>query len=187
MRSQDIITLGFMTFALFLGAGNVIYPPMLGQQAGSELLLAACGFLVTAVGLPLTALVSMARVGGPLGLTASLPTRWGRMFWTVLFLMIGPAFAIPRMAVVAYEMGVDPFFTENHSWHLTLYSVGFYALALVIALSPGRLFSSVGRWMTPALLVLLSIIAVGTLVAPQGSIEAPAKHYLTDPFSEGLL
>ena len=116
MRRQDLLALGFMTFALFLGAGNVIYPPMVGQQAGDHLLMAAVGFLITAVGLPLMTLVSMALAGGPGKMTADIPRRWHQLFWTALFLVIGPAFAIPRMAVVAYEMGFLPF-VEQPQWH----------------------------------------------------------------------
>ena len=187
MRPQDLIALGFMTFALFLGAGNVIYPPMLGQQAGYELLFAASGFLLTAVGLPLTTLISMARAGGPNRLTELLPGRWSLVFWTVLFTVIGPAFAIPRMAVVAYEMGLDPFLTNPSGWQLALYSVVFYALALLLALKPGSLVRSVGKWMTPALILLLVAIAWGTLSTPQGAVEAPLGAYITKPFSEGLI
>ena len=130
MRRQDRIALGFMTFALFLGAGNVIYPPMLGQQAGYELAFAAIGFLLTAVGLPLITLVSMAHAGGPREMTQLLPKRWSTLFWAALFIVIGPAFAIPRTAVVAYELGAISFLTDPQSWHLALYTIVFFAIAL---------------------------------------------------------
>ncbi len=44
LRSRDIIALGFMTFALFVGAGNIIFPPMVGLQAGEHVWTAAFGF-----------------------------------------------------------------------------------------------------------------------------------------------
>ena len=187
MRQQDLIALGFMTFALFLGAGNIIYPPMLGQQAGYELLFAAVGFLLTAVGLPLLALVSMALVGGSQRMTELLPKRWSSLFWLTLFIAFGPALVIPRVAVVAYEMGIIPFLEKPEGWHLALYSAIFYSLALLLAFKPGALIKTVGRWMTPALLILLCIIAWGTLSHPLSAIEAPVNNYLTAPFSEGLV
>ena len=187
MQSRDLVALGLMTFALFLGAGNVIYPPMVGQQAGYELLAAAGGFLLTAVGLPLLALVSMARVGGSEEITRLLPKRWSQAFWTVLFLVIGPAFAIPRMAVVAYEMGLDPFLANPQSWHLAVFSVVFYSFSLLLAFRPDSLVRTVGRYITPVLVLLLAVIAWGTLTAPKGEIAAPVEAYLSHPFSEGLL
>jgi LIVCS family branched-chain amino acid:cation transporter len=64
LRSQDLLALGFMTFALFLGAGNIIFPPSAGLAAGENLVQAALGFLLTGVGLPLLTVVALARVGG---------------------------------------------------------------------------------------------------------------------------
>ena len=64
LKTRDLIALGFMTFALFLGAGNIIFPPMVGQGAGEHAAAAATGFLLTGVGLPLLTVVALARVGG---------------------------------------------------------------------------------------------------------------------------
>jgi LIVCS family branched-chain amino acid:cation transporter len=64
LKTWDIFALGFMTFALFLGAGNIIFPPMVGLAAGENLLGASTGFLLTGVGLPLLGVVALARVGG---------------------------------------------------------------------------------------------------------------------------
>ena len=50
LRTRDIVALGFLTFALFIGAGNIIFPPIVAQQAGEHVWLAAFGFLITAVG-----------------------------------------------------------------------------------------------------------------------------------------
>ena len=56
LTSKDILALGFMTFALFVGAGNIIFPPMVGIQSGEHVWTAAIGFLLTAVGLPVLTL-----------------------------------------------------------------------------------------------------------------------------------
>ena len=60
-----------MLFALFLGAGNIIFPPLLGQMAGDELFVAMTGFLITGVGLPLIAVLAIANAGGGLETIAS--------------------------------------------------------------------------------------------------------------------
>ncbi|RMS29272.1 Branched-chain amino acid transport system II carrier protein [Pseudomonas savastanoi] len=67
LKGQDILALGFMTFALFVGAGNIIFPPIVGLQAGPHVWMAALGFLVTAVGLPVVTVIALARVGGSNG------------------------------------------------------------------------------------------------------------------------
>ena len=79
LRTRDIVALGFMTFALFIGAGNIIFPPIVAQQAGEHVWLAAFGFLITAVGLPVITIIALSRVEGsiqilssPLGKIASL-------------------------------------------------------------------------------------------------------------------
>src|SRR5690606_39737128 len=79
LRTLDIVALGFMTFALFIGAGNIIFPPIVAQQAGEHVWLAAFGFLITAVGLPVITIIALSRVEGsiqalssPLGKAASI-------------------------------------------------------------------------------------------------------------------
>ena len=81
LRSRDIIALGFMTFALFVGAGNIIFPPMVGLQAGEHVWTAAFGFLITAVGLPVLTVVALAKVGGGVD---SLSTPIGKVAGVLL-------------------------------------------------------------------------------------------------------
>lgn len=83
LRSRDIIALGFMTFALFVGAGNIIFPPMVGLQAGEHVWTAAFGFLITAVGLPVLTVVALAKLAAVLTASArqsvkSLAYCWQR-------------------------------------------------------------------------------------------------------------
>ena len=168
MQRKDLIALGFMTFALFLGAGNIIYPPILGQQAGSELLFAAVGFLLTAVGLPLLALVAMALTGGSREMTELLPKQWSRAFWLILFIAFGPALVIPRVAVVAYEMGMVPFLEAPQPWQLALYSGVFFALALLLALKPGAMINAVGPLGDPCPYCIARCHCLGNLVSSTG-------------------
>ncbi len=102
LRSRDIIALGFMTFALFVGAGNIIFPPMVGLQAGEHVWTAAFGFLITAVGLPVLTVVALAKLAAVLTVSArqlvkSLAYRWQQ------FVTGGGAFATPRTATVSLK------------------------------------------------------------------------------------
>jgi branched-chain amino acid:cation transporter, LIVCS family len=107
LRSRDIIALGFMTFALFVGAGNIIFPPMVGLQAGEHVWTAAFGFLITAVGLPVLTVVALAKVGGGVdSLSTPIGKVAGVLLATVCYLAVGPLFATPRTATVSFEVGI---------------------------------------------------------------------------------
>ncbi|HJD45065.1 MAG TPA: branched-chain amino acid transport system II carrier protein, partial [Candidatus Paenalcaligenes intestinipullorum] len=127
----DVMGLGFMTFAFFLGAGNIIFPPLAGFLAGEQLNAAMLGFLLTAVGLPLITLVAAAIAGGGFTTMARfLPPAVVSLMASLIFIIIGPAFATPRTALVAYEMGLKPFLTDPSQSDLTLFTVGFFGVVL---------------------------------------------------------
>ena len=106
-----VIAVGFMLFALFFGAGNLIFPVMLGQSAGSNIWLANAGFIVTGVGLPLLGVLALGYSGKSdlQALASRAHPVFGLIFTTVLYLAVGPLFAIPRTGSVSYEIGVKPF------------------------------------------------------------------------------
>ena len=106
LRTKDIIALGFMTFALFIGAGNIIFPPIVAQQAGEHVWLAALGFLVTAVGLPVITIMALSKTEGSIALLSSPLGKVASLILTVVcYLSVGPLFATPRTATVSYEIG----------------------------------------------------------------------------------
>jgi len=183
----DLLALGFMTFALFLGAGNIIFPPSAGMAAGEQVWSAALGFLLTGVGLPLLTVVALARVGGGLDkLTAPLGRTAGLLFAVVVYLAIGPLFATPRTAVVAFEMGMPPF-SGNSQLALGLYSLGYFAVALFLALNPGQLVDRIGKWITPVLLAALLVLGGAALLAPAGAVGESAPAYREAPLLQGFL
>jgi LIVCS family branched-chain amino acid:cation transporter len=187
LKGPDLLALGFMTFALFLGAGNIIFPPSVGMAAGENVWRAALGFLLTGVGLPLLTVVALARVGGGMDrLTAPLGKRAGMLLAVAVYLAIGPLFATPRTAVVSFEMGVAPF-TGASGLALFLYSAAYFAAVLFLALNPGKLVDSIGKFITPVLLSALLVLGGAALFAPAGSIGNAAADYQAAPLVEGFL
>lgn len=187
LKTTDILATGLMTFALFLGAGNIIFPPFLGHMAGTELITAMLGFLLTGVGLPLMGVIACARAGGGLEkLTAIFPPKMALTFAVILFLAIGPLFASPRTAVVSYELGLLPFIGESGTFSLALFSVGFFAVALYLALFPGKLVETVGKLITPLLVVVLVVIAVGAFLFPQGEAGVATESMISQGFFNGF-
>ena len=187
LKSLDLLALGFMTFALFLGAGNIIFPPSAGMAAGANVWSAAFGFLITGVGLPLLTVVALARVGGGMPeLTAPLGRRAGTLLAVAVYLAIGPLFATPRTAVVSFEMGVAPF-AGNEPLALGLYTLAYFAAVLFLALNPGKLVDSIGKFITPVLLAALLVLGGAALLAPVGEIGQSTEAYEAMPFVQGFL
>ena len=188
LKLTDIMALGFMLFAFFLGAGNIIFPPLAGQLAGDHFLPAMSGFLLTAVGLPLITIVAVAVAGGSWGhLTKDLPKQAATIMAVLIFIIIGPAFAAPRTGLVAYEMAVKPFFIDASQAHLTLFSIAFFVVAMFFSWSQGKLIDVIGKVLTPALFVGLVVLAIAVFVNPQGDILAAHGEYITQPLTKGFL
>lgn len=184
LRKRDITAIGFTTFALFLGAGNLIFPPMMAQQAGENWLTAMAGFLISAVGLPALTIVILGRLSAVNKLTQSLPSWLEKTFWLTVFTTLGPAFVLPRAVTVAYEMGLKPFVGESH---LFAFSIGFCALSLLLAIKPGKLVDIIGKFMTPTLIIMLGVLVITAIFNPQGSTTQATINYQQSPLVSGLL
>lgn len=188
LRPLDVVALGFMTFAFFLGAGNMIFPPLAGYYAGDNLLPAIAGFLLTAVGLPLLGLLAIAKASGGLPtLGRFLPKKASTLLGLVIYIILVPVFGIPRTALVAYEMGVLPFIESPGAMTLALFSLFYFAIALFFALKEGQLIDNVGKIIAPILLLLLVVVGIGVMVSPQGEIGLAQQEYATSPFAKGFL
>lgn len=144
LRTRDIIALGFMTFALFIGAGNIIFPPIVAQQAGEHVWLAALGFLITAVGLPVITIMALSRVEGSIQILSSPLGKIASLILTVVcYLAVGPLFATPRTATVSYEIGFSAYFGDSAST-LFIYSAIYFALVMLVSLYPHKILDTVG-------------------------------------------
>lgn len=191
----DTLGLGFMTFAFFLGAGNLIFPPLAGFLAGENMTFAMFGFLFTAVGLPLLALIAVAKANG--NIMALLPAGVATLFAVTIFIIIGPAFAAPRTGLVAFEVGFKPFLNDtsttvqiaNLTFNLAqlLYTFAFFAVSMVFALFPGKLLDNVGKVLTPVLLLLLVGLAVSVIILPGSDVQVASGDYAYHPLITGIL
>lgn len=188
LSSFDILALGFMNFAFFLGAGNIIFPPLAGAMAGEHLSLATFGFLVTAVGLPLITLIAVAKAGGGiLDMAKYLPAKVATLLALAVFIVIGPSFATPRAALVAYQISVSPFLTAPNTLSLAIFSVVFFGIVAHLSLSTGKLLDMIGKVITPLLIILLTILSVSVFVNPLGDLGVATQDYIQSPFTKGFL
>ena len=179
---KDIILLGMTNFALYVGAGNIIFPPFIGLQAGDHVLPAAIGFILTGVGLPVIAAIALARVGGVLQyITIPIGIKLGLIMTVLCYLCIGPLYAIPRTATVAYELAITPF-THTLSY-LPIYSVIYFAISFLFALYPAKILDTVGKILSPIKISALLILCLTAWFIKAGVSEIPNGPYVNEPFS----
>lgn len=187
LKPSDLLGLGFMTFALFLGAGNIIFPPEAGLSAGSSMGIASLGFLITGVGLPLLTVVALGRVGGGMPeLTSPLGKVAGITLAVAVYLAIGPLFATPRTAAVSFQIGVE-YFTGGSSLALFVYTLLYFCAVVYLSLNPGRLVDRVGKVITPVLIASLLVLGMAAIFVPFGGMGETTPSYREAPFVQGFL
>ncbi|MFD2446349.1 branched-chain amino acid transport system II carrier protein [Bacillus sp. CGMCC 1.16607] len=190
IATRDITAIGLMLFALFFGAGNMIFPPFLGQEAGENVWPAIVGFLLTGVGLPLLGVIAIARNGDLQTLANRVHPLFSIIFSVILYLTIGPFFGIPRTGTVSYEISVTPFLTETlkqSSFPLFIYSLIFFGLTAWLSLNPSKLVDRIGKYLTPALLLIIAILIMKSLITPMGEPGLPNEAYSNTPFFKGFV
>ncbi|WP_273419394.1 branched-chain amino acid transport system II carrier protein [Veillonella caviae] len=181
LSKRAYLAIGMMLFALFFGAGNLIFPAALGQQAGSNVGWALAGFVITGVGLPLLGVMAMGYSGckDAEELASRVHPVYGLIYTVALYLSIGPMFATPRTGTVAYEIAIKPF-TEGVAMDLEpIFLALFFGISLWLSISPQKLVNRIGNILTPALLLVILLLIVKSFVTPIGDYAMPQEAYAT--------
>lgn len=188
LNGKKMVLISFMLFSLFFGAGNLIFPPFLGQNAGTQTVPALIGFLATAVVLPVLGVIVVARFDGLDKLGQQVSQSFSLVFTLLIYLSIGPGLGIPRAASVPFEMAVAPYLPEgsNLTVWMVAYSLVFFLVALWLCLNPGKLVNRIGNFLTPSLLTLIFFLFVCFLFRGQVDVAAPQSAYATAPFLQGF-
>lgn len=181
--------IGSMLFGMFFGAGNLIFPIQLGQLAGTNFWTALIGFLVTAIGLPFLGILAIGISGsnGLRELASRVHPLFGVGFATVLYLTIGPFFAIPRTATVPFVVGFEPYIDSGQAgiW-LGVFSFTFFAIVYFFSLHPAKVMDYIGKYLTPAFLVFLFLLISISILKPMGSFGKPIGDYANLAFITGF-
>ena len=192
LNRKETVFVASMLFGMFFGAGNLIFPVSMGQLSGSNMWQAAAGFLITGVGLPLlgVAALGISREDGLMGLSSRVGRRYGKFFTCILYLTIGPFFAIPRCATVAYTVSVERIIPDSmQTAVLAVFSLLFFAAVLFFSLRPGEILTWIGKVLNPLFLLFLGLLVIRALLSPMGSISgaAPEGAYAAGAFYQGFL
>lgn len=182
IRIKDILIIGLAFFALFFGAGNLIFPPYLGAEGGSQWFEAFAGFVLIDVIITSVGLWALNRAGGSsVALDAVLDKGPALALNTLAILCTGVLIAAPRTAATTYEMSVQPFFGDSIG--LLPVSIVFFAIVLALTYRQSRLVDIVGRFLTPVLVVCIVVLIVVGLVNPLGIPGAPTA---SSPLGDGI-
>ena len=189
LEKRKMILISFMLFSLFFGAGNLIFPPFLGQCAGKSMPLAMVGFLITAVVLPVLGVIVVAKFGGLQKLANKVNGKFALIFSVLIYLAIGPGLGIPRAASVPFEMAIAPYLPEtfNLGMFMVIYSLIFFLIALWLSLTPNKLVDRIGKVLTPTLLILLVVMFGTFLFNGKSNVSEPQPEYQAGPFVKGFL
>lgn len=179
-------------FGMFFGAGNLIFPVHLGQLAGRNVLPAMIGFIITAVGIPILGVAAIGNThsDGLQALASKVGPRYGVVFTCLLYLTIGPFFAIPRCATTSFTTGVAPMLGGiPESAALFVFSLLFFAVVLALSLRPAGITVWIGKIINPLFLGFLAILVVSAMLRPSAGIASvtPAAAYESGALFSGFI
>ena len=191
LTGKQYTLLASMLFGMFFGAGNLIFPIILGAKAGASLVPALLGMLITAVGMPLLGIVALgvSRSSGLMQMSGRVAKWYSYFFTCALYLTIGPFFAIPRCAATSFTMGIAPLVSGSHTVPQAIFTTLFFAAVLFFALRPNNIMHSIGKYLNPIFLICLGILVVAALLDPIQSVGSVAASgaYADNAFSTGFL
>lgn len=181
-RRSDFLVVGFALFAVFFGAGNLIFPPYLGLQSGTNWFPALTAFVAADAGLAIMTVLAIVRLGKGRELLGRLPKKAGHFCMDLVMAIVGPVLCIPRTCATTFEMGAHVLFPELSSW---VFGLLFFAVVAVLTIRPGKVVDIVGKYLTPLLLLTIAVLCVKGLLTPLGDIVSPAPGFQT--LKEGFL
>lgn len=189
INKRQMMKISFLLFSIFFGAGNLIFPPFLGQCSGSAMVPALVGFLVTAVVLPVLGVIVIAEFGGLDKLSSRVGPKFAIFFSIMIYLSLGPGLAIPRAASVPFEMAVAPYLPAAANvtvWRI-VYSLVFFAVSLWLCLTPSKLLDRFGYVLTPALLLLIFVLSASFLARGKVAFAGPQPDYASGGLLKGFI
>ena len=179
-KTKEIWIAGFALFSLFFGAGNLILPPFLGVKSGLDWWIVVCGFVLTAVTIPILAIFAHAKLQGTLYDFGKKVSPFFSTIYCLLIYLIAVAIPSPRTAAVTHEMTVQPFFDISP----LLTSIIYFLLVFIFAINRSKVIGLIGKFLTPIIvIILLMIIAVAFFTSPE--IITPTTF--KTPFIDGIL
>ena len=189
MKKKELLMIGLMVFSVFFGAGNLIFPPIIGKQAGTNVVTTMLFFSITAIIFPILGVVAVAKSDGLRNLANRVDPIFSIIFTIAAYLAIGPALAMPRAGTLPFEIAISPYIPANVPKGLILfiYTTVFFGVVYWLSLSPNKLLERISKITSPIFLVLILMLFVGTFLKPMGGYMPPEPLYAKNMGLQGFL
>ena len=181
--------ISLMVFSIFFGAGNLIFPPLIGKQAGVNVFTTMLFFSITAIIFPILGIIAVAKSDGLRNLADKVDPVFSIIFTIAAYLAIGPALAMPRAGTLPFEIAISPYISPNVSKSLILfiYTTVFFGIVYWLSLNPNKLLGRISKITSPIFLVLILMLFIGTFLKPMGSYANPEPLYAKNMGLQGFL
>ncbi|WP_156300440.1 branched-chain amino acid transport system II carrier protein [Streptobacillus canis] len=188
LSKKDFRHMSVMIFGLFFGAGNLIFPPFLGKEAGTNSLISLFFFSFTAIIFPVLGIIAVSKFDGIKKLSNMVGPLFALIFTTAIYITIGPGLAIPRNATVSFEIAMTPFITnvQYMIYFRIAYTLIFFGVVYYLSMKPSKLVTTLGKILTPTLLILIVVMFIGVVINPFNP-SMPVGDYVTGPAVKGFL
>lgn len=188
LSRSEFITLSIMLFGLFFGAGNLIFPPLLGNQAGDKTLISLLAFSITAVIFPVMGVIAVSKADGLQNLASRVSPLFSLVFTPLIYLAVGPGITLPRAGSVPFEMAVAPYIPSDFPILMAriIYTFTFFLIAYMLCIKPNQLLKRTGKYLTPLLIGLIILLFVGVLFV-EPDVGGPILDYKKSPIAKGIV
>ena len=189
MKKKKLLMISLMVFSIFFGAGNLIFPPVIGKQAGVNVFTTMLFFSITAIIFPILGIIAVAKSDGLRNLANKVDPVFSIIFTIAAYLAIGPALAMPRAGTLPFEIAISPYISPNVSKNLILfiYTTVFFGVVYWLSLNPNKLLGRISKITSPIFLVLILMLFIGTFLKPMGSYANPEPLYAKNMGLQGFL
>ncbi|WP_064581340.1 branched-chain amino acid transport system II carrier protein [Streptobacillus moniliformis] len=188
LTKKEFRCISIMIFGLYFGAGNLIFPPILGKESGSNAFISLIFFSITAIVFPILGVIVVSKFNGINKLSNMVDSSFTLIFTTAMYLTIGPYLSIPRNASTSFEITIAPYITnlDNVIYYRLMYTIVFFSLVYYLSMKPKKIVTTLGRILTPILLLLILLMFLGVIFKPFNMV-APVGDYISAPAIKGFI
>jgi LIVCS family branched-chain amino acid:cation transporter len=180
---KDSIVVGFALFAMFFGAGNLIFPTFLGVESGTSWITGFLGFVLADVGLAILSIMAVAKCNGDISeIFGKAGEKLAIVLGAAIMICLGPLLAIPRTAATTYEMGIAPILNGVSP---IVFSIIFFIITMILSIKPSRVIDIIGQVLTPILIITLLLLILVGIINPIDSVNVAAR--IENVFAEGVI
>lgn len=178
-KIKETLVTAFALFSLFFGAGNLIFPPLLGIHSGNMWWLVAFGFCLSAVLIPIFGILAHAKLQGTIFDFGKKVSPTFSLIYSLFIYVISVSLPSPRTASVTHEIAIQPFFDTPYLLTSSIY----FVLVFIFAMNRSKILTILGKILTPAIfLILLAIIGI-TLFSFDFNF---GETLFANPFTHGI-